>query len=528
MFKTLLKKQLLELNSSFFQNNKTGDRRSRASSIVLIVSFALICIYLCVVFFQMANGMCKTLFAANLGWLYFAIMFGIGIILGVFGSVFNTYNSIYQAKDNNLLFSLPIPAKHILLVRIVGVYVMGLLYTSVVTIPALIAFFISGFASPVSIIFSIISAILLSFVVLVITLLLGWLIAKITSKVKNKTLLTIITSIVFVGLYLFVVSKSNDFISAITSNSANVASKIKVFGYPIFAIGQSCLGNIWHFLGFAGATGILTAGIYFIMWRNFFKLSLQSSIQPAFSRKTKLKQKKTFSTLFAREAKRLFSSANYLLNAACGSIFTLLAIVALLTQGQNLRLLGEMLGGDVCALLVLAAAVMLGATNTITASSISIEGKNLWIVKSLPVPAAKILLAKLSLHLVLTLPFTFATTVVACIMFGLNALQFVLVCTVGCVAVVGFALFGLLLNLNHANFHWVSEVAVIKQSLPVFLNLFGGWAFAGLIAGLYFALANVISAGTYFYVVCAVVVAITALECVLLATRGTKKFEELN
>ena len=39
----------------------------------------------------------------------------IALALGIFGSVFNTFASLYQAKDNDLLLSLPIPIYAIIL-----------------------------------------------------------------------------------------------------------------------------------------------------------------------------------------------------------------------------------------------------------------------------------------------------------------------------------------------------------------------------------------------------------------------------
>lgn len=37
-------------------------------------------------------------------------------------------SSLYQAKDNDMLLSMPIPTSRILLVRLSGVYAMGLMY----------------------------------------------------------------------------------------------------------------------------------------------------------------------------------------------------------------------------------------------------------------------------------------------------------------------------------------------------------------------------------------------------------------
>ncbi len=50
------------------------------------------------------------------GWLYYALMGLLALAFGVFGSVFSTYAGLYQAKDNELLLSMPIPPRRILLV----------------------------------------------------------------------------------------------------------------------------------------------------------------------------------------------------------------------------------------------------------------------------------------------------------------------------------------------------------------------------------------------------------------------------
>ena len=53
--------------------------------------------------------------------LYYALIIRIAVFMGVFGSVFNTYSSLYKAKDNDLLLSLPVPVGDILVVRLTGV-----------------------------------------------------------------------------------------------------------------------------------------------------------------------------------------------------------------------------------------------------------------------------------------------------------------------------------------------------------------------------------------------------------------------
>ncbi len=87
MTSALFRKQMQELGVWFFVNKKTGLRRSRGGIVGMGVLYAALCLFLCAVFF-------------GVGWLYYALMAMLAILFGVFGSVFNTYASLYCAKDN--------------------------------------------------------------------------------------------------------------------------------------------------------------------------------------------------------------------------------------------------------------------------------------------------------------------------------------------------------------------------------------------------------------------------------------------
>lgn len=76
----------------------------------------------------------------KMGWLYWCLMGLIAISFGVFGSVFNTYSSLYQAKDNDMLL-----------------------------IP-----------------------LVLSLLILVLSAILGWVVALIAVRVKHKSLLYLV------------------------------------------------------------------------------------------------------------------------------------------------------------------------------------------------------------------------------------------------------------------------------------------------------------------------------------------------
>ena len=206
---------------------------------------------------------------------------------------------------------------------------------------------------------------------------------------------------------------------------------------------------------------------------------------------------------------------------------SVIAVIFLFIQQQTISSLSSILYEGLSSLLVLAVMLIFGSMNTISASSISIEGKSFWILKSLPIKPIKILHSKTNLHILITLPFTLLVGICSSIALKLSVINAIIVCIVGAVAVVGFALLGVLSNLRHPNLNWVNEIAVVKQGVPVFVSMFGSWLFIGILAGLYFACANIMTATTYLYIVSALIISITALEYYLLRTIGVKQFEKL-
>lgn len=211
MLKTLLKKQFMEIFRSYFYDAKKNKRRSPVSTALFIVMFVLIMVaVLGGIFAVLSFAICGALVSAGMGWLYFTLMGLIAVFLGAFGSVFNTYSSLYLSKDNDMLLSMPIPVRYIMVSRLLSVYLMGLMYSAVVIVPAVIVYWIMACASPSAIIGSILLVILISVVVLVLSCLLGWVVAKISLKLKNKSFITVVISLLFIGLYyFFIINRRN-------------------------------------------------------------------------------------------------------------------------------------------------------------------------------------------------------------------------------------------------------------------------------------------------------------------------------
>lgn len=123
MLKILLKKQLTEIFRGYFYDAKKNKARSRAATAAYLVFFVVLMVgVLGGMFALLSAALCSALASAGMDWLYFALMGLLAILLGTFGSVFNTYSGLYLAKDNDQLLSLPIPVSAIMAARLLSVY----------------------------------------------------------------------------------------------------------------------------------------------------------------------------------------------------------------------------------------------------------------------------------------------------------------------------------------------------------------------------------------------------------------------
>ncbi len=530
MIRALLSKQLLEMNQSFFVNRRTGKLRSKVSSILAIVGFAVLMVILAASFFALTSGL-SVLLTTGLDWMYFLLMNLLAILLGVFGSVFNTYSSLYQAKDNDLLLSLPIPVRDILLVRLSGVYLMGLLFTALIEIPTLISYFIFGSPSVLYAIGAVIHALLISVVVLTLSCILGWVVARVSSKIKNKSFLTVFLSLAFIVGYYTFYFRASTMISSLITNAESIGDTIHSKAYVLYLIGCAGAGEPLPLL----VCAVVILGLFLlvcaILSRSFLRLAAGSQTVARVKGKAKIEkpigQRRA---LFNRELSRFLSSPTYMLNCSLGTVMFLAAGVAILIKGAVLREGLLQVFGEQRAFIALIAAgllSLLASMNDITTPSVSLEGRSLWLIRSLPVGTADVLLSKIELHLLMTIPPILFCSLCFCITLGLSLPLTLLVTVIACLVTVLYACFGLFLGLKMPNLNWVNEAVAVKQSISVIIAMFGGWAFVGVLALVYYLVSPFCPAAVFLICAALLTLLLALLLLRWILTRGVKIFESL-
>ena len=273
MTKALLKKQMMEVFSWIYQNKKTGKNRSVQGVVLYVLLYLLVFGMLGGMFWVTADMLCEPLVQAGFGWLYFALMGMISVALGVFGSVFNTYASLYQAKDNDLLLAMPVMPSRILLIRLSGVFMMGLMYELIVMIPAVLVYFLRADVGAAAVIFTLLIPLILAILVLTLSAVLGWLVAVISSRLKNKNVIVVFLSLIFIALYYYVYGRAYQILGMIAANPQAVGDKVRSILYPFYHMGLAAEGNMVSMLIFTGIVGAFFALVYVILSRSFLGIA---------------------------------------------------------------------------------------------------------------------------------------------------------------------------------------------------------------------------------------------------------------
>ncbi|MBO4355912.1 MAG: hypothetical protein J5850_03545, partial [Clostridia bacterium] len=277
MLKVLLKKQMTEIFRSYFYNVKTNKKRSSAGTVAMFVLFVVLMVgFIGGMFTFLSIAMCPGLVSAGMGWLFFAVMTLISIFMGAFGSVFNTYAGLYLSKDNDLLLSMPIPVKDIIASRLLGVYLLGLMYCSTVIVPAITVYIIFSGVSALKLLGGFVLFVSISLIVLVLSCFLGWVVAKISVKLKNKSFITVIIALVCIGLYYYVYFNAQKLIEKLITNAAEYGEKIKGAAHIIYTLGRVGEGDVLAMLILAAITIALLALTWLILNKSFTSIATSS------------------------------------------------------------------------------------------------------------------------------------------------------------------------------------------------------------------------------------------------------------
>lgn len=532
MLKALISTRLNALFSSLFRSSRLKKKRSPAFKILI----GIFAIYVIANFLFLFGGffysICRPMVDSGFGWLYYSIASIVAIALSFVGSVFLTKSQLFDAQDNELLISMPIPPRYILISRIIMLLVLNYAFSLLVLGPAGIVYCMLYPATVTGVVFFVLEFAFLPLITLTLSCILGWLLAFIGERVKNKSLITTAMSLVFLFLYFYFFSQMNQYLQALIQNIDSIGAKIKSAVFPVYHFGLAIFEkNFLSLILFLLCAIVPFAIVYAALANNFIKITTtKKGFKKVKYKEQPLKESSANSALLKKELNNFFSKPMYILNASLGVVFIFVFAVALVVY----RDLPDMIIKEFPELaeyvntLLIVGICFLSATNIISAPSISLEGKSIWIVQSLPIDGGDVLLAKAKMHMVICLPSVLLASLACIFTLKLSAIQILLSLLLPAVFTVFCALLGVFINLHFPKFDWINETVAVKQSMSTGISMLASFGAIALPAILYVSLlAQKLTVDLYMLIYTLILGVLCVLLYRYLKTKGSAIFAYL-
>ncbi len=469
-------------------------------------------------------------------WLYFALAGLLAFALGIFGTVFTTQSQMYQAKDNELLLAMPLTPGSIIGSRVFVLYLMTMVFVAVVMLPAGLVYTMkAGFSGSFWLVF-LISMVLIGLLTQAVTCLLGWLLHFLLAGFRHKAIVATVFMTAVMVLYFIGINQIENLMMLLVNNGGKLASAIQSFAWPFYALGVACFGDWLQFALFAVVCIAVFAIVTVVLNVTFVRAMLVGGkTKRAAMQKRDDKVRTAMGAVCRKESKRFFTSTTYLVNIGMG-LFMIVAFVGagIMLKEKLLTVMEQMMEGKMQKLLpalLTGAMGFLASMTPISAPSVSLEGKHIWILRSMPISGADVLKAKLRFHCIASVPVAAVGALVLGIVYKIGWFETIF-------AVIGTALLfvltgilGLVFNMCFPRLDWANEAAPCKQSMAVFFAMFVMMFVSMIYVGLYIGLTALLGGGKNsllaFSIVNVLFIFVNYMLYLLMVKWGGEKFETL-
>ena len=528
MFKALMKVKL----ASIFNWLGGGSKRGKKSGKGKLILYALLMVYaigvFCWLFGMVFSALAEPLYTLGLAWLYFLMVLIMSFAMMVVFSVFTAKSQLYEAKDNDLLLSMPIPPSAILGSRMLLLLGLNLLFGLIIAVPALIMWYQCAPFSAKTLVSFILVFLALSLFALAISAIFGWLLSLLSSKMRRKTLFETVLSLAFLAAYFYFYSRLGTIVENVLMSSMGLADTLGSVTVLRWIGVAAAEGNVIYLLLSMAILTIPFIIVYAVLSRTFIKTATakRGSAKIKYTDKGQRVSSRS-SALFKREAARFFSSSTCIINNGLGAVLILAGAVLLVVYKS--MLLQIMAGYEDIAMCIVAVfgAAMAGMVLP-TSSSVSLEGKSLWIIRSMPVSTNEVLGTKLRLSLALYIPPLVILMAAATYVLRPGALIVLTATIASLLLLLVMAQMGLIANIRHPNLNWMTEAQAVKSGAAVIICMLLDY---GLIAALgvggYFLLSKGVHAALVMALASVLLLALSLLLRSCLHGKDAGRFEEL-
>jgi len=479
----LLKTQFLN-QSGLNDLRYEKDKKKKSRSILLTITMSVVVLILALYCFGMGYG----LGSIGLVLVIPGYAFTLTSLLVMFFTIFKSSGILFAFKDYDMLMALPVKTTKVITSRFLLMYGMNLLIAFVIMLPMGISYCYWAHPQISFYVMWLIIIFVAPLVPMTIAAVLGSIISAISSRSKYTNVVSIVLS--FALLIAFMgVSFNSGTLNSSEINVDQLASLGTMLSYKMTEIyplaglidKAVCQYNMVALLAF-----LVISVVWYCVFVKIVSIKYKAINTGLTTHQTKsnyklqsLKVTSPFYALFQKEMKRFFSSYLYVLNMGVGAVLLLATSIACFILGiDKIEQLLEISNIEYMVSsfvpFVISAMLAMSCTSSV---SLSLEGKNLWILQTLPVDSATIYRSKMAVNVCILLPVSILSSLLMSLCLKVDIITALWMFITPLSYVFFTSVWGIFVNIKIPNFTWESEVAVIKQSISSMLGIIGGMIF---------------------------------------------------
>lgn len=480
----------------------------------------------------------------NLTHIVLTIFIMLTSLLTLIEGIYKSQGILFEAKDNDLLFSLPISKAKIFFTRVFKLITFQFLYNSLFVLPAMIVYTMFEKTDLSYYLVSIIMLLLLPIIPTIVASIIGYIIKGVTTKFKSRNIMQVILTTFMLLLIFYASFNMQGMIEKVIQNANSISDVIEKIYYPaglyinlvqnfnILDLIILIAINIIPFIIFVYIASIL----YFKIISKLAEKGNDKKVKWN-KNKTKIYKKKTqLSALVGKEIKRFFSSPVFIINAGFAMVLMVVVTIAICINFDgfvNDFLSQNEIGISLNQIKAYIPKIFYGfviftsCMTSITSSMISLERKSFNITKSLPVPTEKILLAKILTSNIISIPVILICDTIFFVVFKVEMIDIAFILLASIIVPVFTALVGILMNLKYPKMDATSDTEIVKQSMSSTISVFIGICTA-MVAIAIIAIGSLSNINLFITLELLVFNIIDLVLWNVLKKYGVKKFKEIN
>lgn len=454
-----------------------------------------------------------------------ALMMAVVCVIILMTTVFKIKGTIFGFRDYDMIMSLPVSTGAVVACRLIILYAFNFMFVIIMIVPMMVAYGILAEPNVMFYIICFVSMFFIPLVPIVIASFLGTFIAWAASKFRYSNLLNIIFTLgllsMFIGLSFTIKDNGQELVDIGKGITGQVNSLYPLAQLFTDAVVNYDIAAFLMFLAISVAAFLLYTALVKLSFKKINTLIMTGRYHVNF-KMGEIRTSSPLKALYIKELKRYFSSTLYVLNTGFGIVMLTLGSIAAIFVDLD-KVLGDPQAAPMFANnspLFISFCIVMTCSSM---CSISLEGKNLWIIKSMPVTAKTVYLAKILVNLTIISPAVIDTVILGAVL-NLGALKTLILVLVTLASSVFIAFYGLLINLLLPNLNWTSEVVVIKQSAASMVTIFSGMAYVAVQFLLFVLLRSFIGAYLGYFLI---TVILDIALYIIITTYGKKRYLEL-